>query len=53
MECGGCDGWGIMTLTAGYREIKAPCLECSSDRRLEDLERERDEHIQKELESRH
>ena len=39
-----------MTLYHGTLPIKAPCIECSSDRRLEDLERELAERNQIALE---
>ena len=52
MGCDMCDGYGIMTLTEGLRSIKAPCLQCSPDRRLEDLERERDGVLYSEIERR-
>jgi hypothetical protein len=39
MKCGMCEGDGIIYLYGGPNQtIKAPCLECSSDRKLEDLE---------------
>jgi hypothetical protein len=37
-DCNGCDGFGIMTLWNGLRKITAPCLVCSPDAKLADLE---------------
>lgn len=46
-DCPTCDGFGVMTLTAGPgRAIEAPCLICSPTRNLYDLERERELHYQ-------
>lgn len=50
--CRHCD-FGIMTLSMGSVEVKAPCLNCSPDRKLDDLLRERrfrDDEAQKEIE---
>jgi len=37
-ECRGCDGFGIMTLTRGHGRTTAPCLMCSPNKCLIDLE---------------
>lgn len=43
-DCRFCDH-GIMQLQAGSRTITAPCLNCSAERKLVDLERERDARL--------
>ena len=40
MTCFACNGTRIIVLHDGSRSIKAPCLQCSRDRALEDLEAE-------------
>ena len=47
LACQWCDGTGIICLDGGpsLSKIKAPCIECSANRKLEDLERELDHKI--------